>query len=87
MFHRIRPNLSPRGETFKGFDRLEAVFGLRNSQKVKSTHGQGERFGERFKSHKYMKNNIYIKIYINLSPIHPPHAYATRYVRTRVEVG
>ena len=42
-----------------------------------------ERFGERFKNCKYMKNNIFIKKYINLSPI-PTPPLARRAMRARV---
>ncbi|OHB58814.1 MAG: hypothetical protein A2Y12_00230 [Planctomycetes bacterium GWF2_42_9] len=45
----------------------------------------GERFGERFKSHKYMKNNIFNKKNNNLSPIHPTPTRVTRCARTRIE--
>jgi len=77
-------NISPKGERFKGFDGFKSVFVPEKFQKVKNANSQGEAFGERFKSHKYMKNNIYIKNNNNLSPIHPTHAHARCDARARV---
>jgi hypothetical protein len=87
MFLQIMANLSPKGETFKHFDVLNDVFRSRNFWKVKSSDGQGERLRERFKSHKYMKNKIYIKKNNNLSPIHPTPTRATRCAHARIEPG
>jgi hypothetical protein len=82
MCHRIHPNLSPRGETFKDFNGLEAIFRSKKLKKVKSIQSQGEGFGERFKSYKYMKNNIYIKKIIIFHLFTPP-PHTRRVMRAR----
>ena len=80
MFPGIIRNLSPWGETFKHFDRLEAIFRKKNFQNVKSTQGQGERFGEGFKSHKYIKI-IYIYSLIIIFHLFTPHTHTRDVMR------
>jgi hypothetical protein len=85
MFRKSRMNLSPKGETFKLFEALSGDVKAITTKLKEFFTVEGERLGERFKSHKYMKNNIYINNNNNLSPIHPTHARATRCAHVRIE--
>ena len=87
MFRKGMANLSPKGETFKHFEALSDDMKAITTKLMEFFTVEGETLRERFKSHKYMKNNIYINNNINLSPIHPPPPRATRYAHARIETG
>ena len=84
MFRKSRANLSPKGERFKHFEGIRSVLKSSFQPSEECFTRGGERFGERFKSHKYMENNIFKKNNNNLSPIHPTHARATRCAHARI---
>ena len=87
MFHKSRTNFSPKGERYDRHNALTGVLGPSALKSFDCFTGKGETLRERFKSHKYMKNNIHIKNNINLSPIHPTPARATRDARARIGMG
>ena len=75
------------GERFGCFDVSLSDLTRVDRNVFESFTSEGERFGERFKSHKCMKNNIDKKNNNNLSPIHPTPTRATRDTRVRIGSG